>query len=71
MRIFFKKRLIGFKRHNQFLRIFVSDIHQILSGIVSGQVAEPLRVHAIMVLLRYICTIFLFSNLTYTQAMFS
>ena len=36
-----------------------------LFGIVSGQVAEPLRIYAIIVLLRYICAIRFFNNLTY------
>ena len=62
----FFKRLIGFKRHDQFLRIFFSNIHRILFGIFSTQqVAEPLRTYAIITLLRYIYPIILFYNLTY------
>ena len=56
----FFKRLIGFKRHDQFLRIFFSNIHRILFGIFSTQVAEPLRTYAIITLLRYIYPIIFF-----------
>ena len=55
----------AFKRLDQFLRIFFSNIYKILFGDFSGQVAEPLRIHAIDVVLRYICPIILFNNLTY------
>ena len=61
----FFKRLIGFKRHDQFLRIFFSTIHRILFGIFSTQVAEPLRTNAIIILLRCIYPINLFHNVTY------
>ena len=71
MRISLKSDRYALRGTIVLIRIFVSDIDQILFGIVSGQVAEPLSVHVIMVLLRYICTIFLFNNLTYKEAMFS
>ena len=60
----FLSDFIGFKRYEQFLRIFFSNIHRILFGSFSGQGAEPLRIHAIIVLLHYICPIILFNNLT-------
>ena len=49
------KQKIGFKRHDLFLRIFFSNIHRILFGSFSGQVAEPLRIQVIIVLLHYVC----------------
>ena len=39
------------------LKYIFSNFHRILFGCFSSQVAEPLRIHAIIVLLHYVCPI--------------